>query len=100
MHDNAPSHRPKSTLTWLENKGIKVIKWPTASSDFHPIENLWDFSVKKFKKMKPTNVKELEQMIQAIWNAITCLQCKVLVHSLPHGIDWCIKSAGGTFSKY
>ena len=50
--------------------------------------------------MKPTNVKELEQMIQAIWNAITCLQCKVLISSMPRRIDRCIKSAGGTFSKY
>ena len=50
--------------------------------------------------MKPTNVKELEQMIQTIWNGITYLQCKVLVDSMPRRIDRCIKSVGGTFSKY
>ena len=49
--------------------------------------------------MKPTNVKELEQIIQTIWNGITCLQCKVLVGSMPRRIDRGIKSAGGTFSK-
>ena len=50
--------------------------------------------------MKLTNVKELEQMIQTIWDRITCLQCKVLVDSMPRRIDRCIKCDGGTFSKY
>ena len=50
--------------------------------------------------MKPIHVKELEQMIQTIWNEITCLQHNVLVDSMPRRIDWCIKSIGGIFSKY
>ena len=50
--------------------------------------------------MKPTNVKELEQIIQTIWDQITCLQCKPLVDLMPRRIDRCIKCSGGTFSKY
>ena len=99
-HDNAPSHRFKYTLKRFENKGIKIIKWPAVSPDFNLIENLWDLIDKKLKTMKPTTVKELEQTIQTIWNGITCLQCKVLVNSMPRRIDRCIKSAGGTFGKY
>ena len=91
MHDNAPSHRSKYTLKWFENRGIKVIKWAAVSPDLNPIENLWDFIDKKLKKMKPINVKELEQMILTIWNGITCLRCKVLVDSMPRRIDRCIK---------
>ena len=50
--------------------------------------------------MKPTNVKEPEQIIQTIWNGITCLQCKVLVGSMPCRIGRCIKSVGGAFHEY
>ena len=70
------------------------------SHGLNSIENLWDFIDKKLKKMKPTNVKELEQMIQTIWTGITCLQCKVLIDLMSRRIDRCIKSVGGTFSKY
>ena len=68
--------------------------------DLNPIHNSWDLIDKKLKNTKPTNVKKLEQMIQTIWNAITCLQCKVLVGSMLRRIDRYIKSASGTFSKY
>ena len=50
--------------------------------------------------MKSINAKELEQIIQTIWNGVTCLQCKVLIGSMPRRIDRCIKSVGGTFNKY
>ena len=67
MYDNALSRRSKYTLKWFENKGIKIMKWPAVSPDLNPIENLWDLIDKKLKKMKPANVKELEQIIQTIW---------------------------------
>ena len=76
------------------------MKWPSVSRDLNPIENLWDFIDNELRKMKPTNVKELEQMIQTIWDRITCLQCKVLVDSMARRIYRCIKCGGGTFSKY
>ena len=100
VHDNAPSYRSKYILKRFQNKAIKIIKWPTVSPDFNPTENLWDLIDKKLKRMKPTNVKELEQMTQTIWNGIICLLCKVLAGSMPRRIDRCLKSVGGTFSKY
>ncbi|CAF3698375.1 unnamed protein product [Rotaria socialis] len=31
MHGNAPPHRSKYTMKWLQDKGIKVMKWPAIS---------------------------------------------------------------------
>ena len=100
MHGNAPSRRSKYTLKCFESKSIKIIKWFAVSPNRNPIENIWDLIDKKLKKTKPTNVKELEQMIQTIWYGVTCLQCKVLVGSMPRRIGRCIRSTGGTFNKY
>ncbi|CAF1003959.1 unnamed protein product [Rotaria magnacalcarata] len=100
MQDNAPPHRSKYTMKWLQDKGIKVMKWPASSPDLNPIENLWDHIDKKLTQMKPTNITQLEQMIQTIWSGITCLQCKTLVDSMPRRINLCNNCLGGTFSKY
>ncbi|CAF4884106.1 unnamed protein product [Rotaria socialis] len=70
MHDNAPPHRSKYTMKWLQDK-----------------ENLWDHIDKKLTQMKPTNVTQSEQMVQTIWSGITYLQCKTLVDSMPCHIN-------------
>ncbi|CAF3431589.1 unnamed protein product [Rotaria socialis] len=31
MRDNAPPHRSKYTMKWLQDKGIKVMEWPVTS---------------------------------------------------------------------
>ena len=100
MHDNAPPHRSNYTARWFETHGIKVMKWPPISPDLNPIENLWDHIDKELRKMKPTNVTQLEEMIQDLWLRITCVQCRELVDSMPRRIEQCIRSRGGTFAKY
>ena len=61
----------------LKNKDIKVLKWPVTSPGLNPIENLMDHIDKPLQKMKPTSLKQLEEMIQDVWFNITCLQCHV-----------------------
>jgi len=100
MQDNAPPHRSKYAMKWFEDHDISVLKWPPTSADLNPIENLWDYIDKELRKMKPTNVIQLQQMLQDIWCGVTAMQCQSLVDSMPRRIEQCIKSNGGTFSKY
>ena len=38
MQDNAPCHKTKTVLIFLEEEGIAVMKWPPQSPDMNPIE--------------------------------------------------------------
>ena len=47
MQDNMPCHKAKTMLSFLEEKGIAVMKWPPQSSDMNLVENsIWAFSPK------------------------------------------------------
>jgi transposase len=41
LQDNAPYHRSKVVLDWLEEQKVDLIKLPPYSPDLNPIENLW-----------------------------------------------------------
>ena len=40
MWDNVPCHKVK-TVSFLEEEGIAVMKWPPQSLDMNPPENVW-----------------------------------------------------------
>ena len=41
MQDNVPCHKAKTVLSFLEEKGIAVMKWPPQRPDMNPEENVW-----------------------------------------------------------
>ena len=97
MHDNAPAHTSKYSMKWFKDNNISVLKWPANSPDLNPIENIWDHFDKELRKLKPTNVNQLQTMIAYLWLDTTPKRCKQLVDS---GIKQCILARGKTFSKY
>ncbi len=40
QQDLAPAHTAKSTKSWLNDRGVGVLDWPSNSPDLNPIENL------------------------------------------------------------
>jgi len=100
MHDNACCHRSKYTADWLKNHNINVFKWLSNSPDLNCIENIWDYIDKELRKLKPTNVSQLQQMIHQLWCGITPIQYQGRVNSMPRRIHQCILARRKTFNKY
>ena len=40
MQDKAPCHKAKTVLSFLEEEGIAVMKWPPQIPDMNPIESV------------------------------------------------------------
>ena len=59
MQDNAPCHKAKTVLNFLEDEGIAVMKWPTQNPDMNPIEKVWKILGKKPHNRNPQNIDDL-----------------------------------------
>ena len=56
MQDNAPCHKAKIVLNFLEEEETAVTQWPPQSADRNPQENLWKIIGEKTQNRNPQNI--------------------------------------------
>ena len=100
MQDNAPPHICNYAMKFFKANDIPVMSCRSTSPDLNPIENICDMIDDRLKTMLPRNLKELQLMIQQIWDNITEETCKKLLDSMPHRLKICQPIKGGTMCKY
>ena len=71
MQDNAPPHTSNYAMKFFKTNGIPIMSCPSTSPDLNPIENICDIIDDRLKTMQSRNLKELQSMIQQIWDHIT-----------------------------
>jgi len=108
MQDNAPIHKAKIITKFLEENGVKVLKWPPYSPDLNPIEHLWFLLKEMVYKVNPdieklTGDKEIKEALgkalKEAWELIPEKRFKVLWRKYHKRIDAVLK-AKGWWTKY
>ena len=89
MQDNAPCHKARLVLDFLEENGVQTLPWPPQSPDMNPIENLWAIiKARRKKKFGPPKTKnELIDQVFTIWNDIDSELCEKLSDSMIKRLD-------------
>ena len=73
--DNAPCHKAKTVLSFLEEEGITIMKWPPQTPDMNLIENVWKMIGEKAQNRNPQNIDDLWDFLKEEWESITTTFC-------------------------
>lgn len=96
MHDNAPCHASRAVKAFLDQEGVRTLKWPAQSPDLNPIENLWAIIKRRLVSEfpPPTNRNQLIANTTAIWNSISPQTCVNLADSIINRLNAVILKNG------
>ncbi len=99
MQDNAPIHKAKKVMEYLNKNCSVIIEHPPQSPDLNPIEHVWA-QMKQTLRLTPSmSVAELENKIKECWNIFELEKVQKLIESMPDRIKAVIESKGGP-TKY
>ncbi|KAI4875011.1 hypothetical protein NFI96_001075 [Prochilodus magdalenae] len=79
QHDNDPKHTARITKEWLRKKHIKVLEWPSQSTELNPIEILWRELKLCVSQRQPRNLADLERICVEEWAKIPAAVCAHLL---------------------
>jgi len=96
MQDNAPCHKAKVVMEYLDEMNVETMNWPPQSPDLNPIENLWAIIKEKLyrEKLFPRNKAELIDRVFTIWDELEPELMERLADSFIKRLKLVVKSKG------
>ncbi|GFV09481.1 transposable element Tcb2 transposase [Trichonephila clavipes] len=96
MDDNAPCHRTVAAEQLLESEDIERMDWPARSTDFNPIEHVWDFLGRRLaaRTLPPVTIRELLLALQDEWAAMPQQLIDTLILSMGRRCETCLAIRG------
>ena len=81
IQDNALCHKTKTMLSFLEEEGKTVTRWPPQIPDMNFIEKVWkNFGVKVHDR-NLQNIDDLWGFLKEEWECIPTIICKKFIGS-------------------
>jgi len=97
--DGETAMNAESSMRYLENKGLRVMKdWPARSPELSPIENAWAIIQRRVDLRGPSEADELWRFVKEEWEAITDEEARALLDSFPERLKRCVAAGGDTIS--
>lgn len=103
QQDGAPAHTAKLAQDWIAincNEFIGKDEWPPNSPDLNPLDyHIWGAMLERYKTVhpKPTNIDELKQVLQSIWDQLPQDSINKAILGFTKRLRACVKAGGGHF---
>lgn len=94
QQDNAPAHRSRRSIEFINNQNLKLLDWPANSPDLNPIENIWSVLKNSVEKRSPKSLEELERIAIEEWDKIDQQNIRKTIKSMCRRIDQVLKRKG------
>ena len=94
QQDNDPKHTARTVKAYLSRCPFPIMQWPSQSPDLNPIENLWSQLNRNLSDRNPQSKRELFQVLQGGWRALSAQCLHNLVLSMPRRCRAVIASLG------
>ncbi|GFW23598.1 transposable element Tcb2 transposase [Trichonephila clavipes] len=91
LQDNARPHTARVAQDFLRH--FQTLPWQVRSSDFSPVEHMWD----QLKRQMPSChfVHYLELAVKDLWAHLSQDNIRCLINSMPDRVAACIADGGG-----
>ena len=87
------------TTALLKKLRVKVMGWPSMSTDLNPIEHVWGILKQKVEEHKVSNIHQLRDVVMEEWKRTRVATCEALGNSMPKRVKAVLGNNGG-HTKY